>query len=339
MKFFFVGDFRSNTGPGIANKAIRKGLSKYGNILYSDANNRFSRVLEMIVKIPQSDAVCFCSSSKANIIGMKIAEMFNKKSFYIMHGYLTFESQVSNDNITEKEIEKINRFERYIFKTVDQVYCVSEGFMSYMKVTEPEFRDKFDYNYNGLDIGKIRKNAEKRSSSKNLRQIVSIGGGMKQKSNLAVCAAINKLNKERKMNLRYIVIGPPYTDKEEICSYDFVTYYDELPHERVLDILAESYLYIQNSIFETFGLALIEALCSKCNLLVSNTVGALGVIGDLENDDLIFDQNDTEEIARKIENIYRVGNASRLYSGLRTDMIDFDKAAKSLVEKMKARLT
>ena len=35
MRIFFVGDFQSNTGPGMANKAIRKGLLWNKSVLFS----------------------------------------------------------------------------------------------------------------------------------------------------------------------------------------------------------------------------------------------------------------------------------------------------------------
>jgi len=338
MRVFFVGDFKKNTGPGIANQAIRKGLHNNDKMLYSDANNKVIRVFEMLRKTIVSDCVCFCSPSKANLIGLKIAKVFSKKAFYVMHGYLTLENKINNESISQSEIKKINSFEKSIFRNVDRVFCVSESFMNYMKSAEPEFKEKFDYNYNGLDLNKIKDRTKKYCANKNPRQIVSIGGGMKRKNNLAVCEAIDKLNKEKNMNLKYIVIGLPYTDKERICSFDFVTYYDELSHDKVLEILAESYLYVQNSTFETFGLALIEALVSKCNLLVSNRVGAIGVIKTISDEDLIFNQNNIEEIANKIENVMTCENADRLYSGISSEEIDFEKAAKSLVEKIKNRL-
>lgn len=338
MRIFFIGDFKKNTGPSIANQAIRKGLLKYKDMLFSDADHKVTRVLEMIGKTFISDGVCFCSPSKANIIGLRIAKIFRKKSFYVMHGYLTLENRINNDNISNEDILEINSYERYIFKKVDRVFCVSENFMKYMKEAEPEFKDKFEYNYNGLDLLKIKYVADKYSIQKNKQQIVSLGGGMKRKNNLAICKAIDKLNREKNMNLKYIVIGLPYTEKARICSYDFVTYYDELPHERVLKILAESYLYIQNSTFETFGLAVIEALVLKCNLLISNIVGSIGVINTIGKDDLIFDQENIEEIANKIEKIYAVENADRLFCGISNEKIEFEKAAESLMIKIKNRL-
>lgn len=334
MKFFFVGDLKNNTGPAMANKAIRKGLLGNKSVVFSDANNKLTRALEIVVKILFSDGVCFCSFSKATIFGIRIAKLFNKKTFYLMHGYSTLENRINNENITEKQLMKINKCEKYIFRNVDHIFCVSEAFMNYMKDAEPEFKEKFDYNYNGLDLNKIKNSTVKYSANKKQGQIVSIGGGMKQKNNLAVCAAIDKLNKEKNMGLKYIVIGLPYTDKEKICSYDFVTYYDELPHEKVLGILAESYLYVQNSSFETFGLALIEALFSNCNLLVSRRVGAIGVIKTITDTDLIFNQDNIEEISSKIEKIINIGNARRLMRGVLEDEIGLERASESLLNKI-----
>jgi len=338
MKIFFVGDFKSNTGPGIANQSIRKGLFKKNNVVFSKATNNFTRVLEIIMYTFTSDGICFCSFSKVNIIGIKIARAFNKKTFYIMHGYSTLENKINNLVITNEEIMKINSFEKYIFKKVDRIFCVSKLFMNYMKEVEPDYKEKFDYIYTGLDLKEITVAAKQYSIKKNKQQIVSIGGGMKQKNNLAVCMAIDKLNKEKNMNLKYIVIGLPYTEKERICAYDFVTYYDELPHKKVLEILADSYLYIQNSTLETFGLSIIEALTLKCNLLVSNNVGAIELIKTITKDDLIFNQENIDEIASKIEKLMYFENYERLYNGILRDKIDYEKAAELLMFKIENRL-
>lgn len=319
----------------MANKAIRKGLLENDNIFYTDASNKVTRTLEILAKSFLSDGICFCSFSKINRFGIRVAKLFNKKTFYLMHGYATIESRINNENITEDEIMKINEYEKYIFRNVDRIFCVSEAFMNYMKDAEPEFKEKFDYNYNGLDLDKIKNSTEKYCANKKLGQIVSIGGGMKLKNNLAVCKAIDKLNKEKNMKLKYIVIGLPYTDKEEICGYDFVDYYEELPHKKVLEILSESHLYVQNSYFETFGLAVIEALYSNCDLLVSSKVGATGVIKNITDSDLIFDQDNIEEISSKIEKIINSGNAKRLQNCVLEDEIGLKRAAESLVNKIK----
>jgi glycosyltransferase involved in cell wall biosynthesis len=334
MKFFFVGDFENNTGPGMANKMMRKGLRNSSDMLYSDSKHKLTRVLELIYKTIISDIICFCSPSKANIIGILIAKLFRKKTFYIMHGYLTFETRINNTFQDEKEINSIHKYEKFILMNVEKVFCVSKKFMEFMKNKEEGITEKFDFNNNGIDLLEIENKVQEYKKLKKHNQIVSIGGGMRQKNNLTVCRAIEKLNKEENMDLTFIVIGLPYTDKESICSYEFVTYYDYLPHKYILEILAESNLYIQNSIFETFGLAVIEALASNCNLLISDNVGASGVIETIMEDEIIFNTWDIEEISGKIKWILMNANVDRLRSGLLREEIEFDKTSNLLIQKI-----
>lgn len=251
-----------------------------------------------------------------------------------MHGYKTYEAKINNPFISDEELKKINYEEKLLFRNIDKIFCVSEKFMEFMKKKEPEFKDKFDYNFNPIDFEKIQSISRKHKKPKKNNQIVSIGGGMRQKNNLMVCEAINKLNYEKGLDLKFTVIGLPYTDKDKICSYDFVTYYDELPHEKVIEILSESYLYIQNSTFETFGIAIIEALLCRCNLLLSDNIGATGVIRTIEDDDLIFDTQSIDEIAKKIERVMTNNNYQRLVSGILKDEIQFNKSAELLKIKI-----
>lgn len=334
MKFFFVGDFLNNTGPGMANKNLRVGLASFSNILYSDAKNKIIRILEMIFKITISDYICFCSPSKANIIGLKIAKLLKKKSFYIMHGYLTYENEVNQPNISKEELRKINLFEKFIFMHVEKIYCVSKNFMEFMKIAEPDYKEKFQYNNNGLNFMELENATWNFDVIKKSKQIVSIGGGMRQKNNLTICKAIDKLNNEKNLNLSFVVIGLPYTDKDSICAYDFVTYYEYLPHEEVLGVLRESYLYIQNTSFETYGLSVIEALASNCNLLISKNVGAMGVFKTINSEDLIYDTWDIEEISKKIEKIILKGNLDRLKRVLLRNEVELEKTAQTLIRKM-----
>lgn len=299
---FFVGDFSSETGPSIANNAIREGLKDTKGIIYSDAKNKLSRMIELIIKILISDIIIFCSSSQLNVYGIRIAKILNKKTFYIMHGYESYEYKMNNNKQNDKKLESIKKYEQFIFKHVDKIFCVSKSFMEFMKKNEPTFEKKFDYNYNGVNLDAFD-SIEYEKKSKKLNQIVSIGGGMRRKNNLIVCKAISKINRETNYNLKYIVIGQPYMDKDEICKYDFVTYYDFLPHQKVLEILRESRVYIQNSYLETFGIGVLEALFSGCSLIISQYVGAKDILTKIDDNSIIYNPNDVEEIANKLKNI------------------------------------
>lgn len=334
MKIFFMGDFILDTGPGIANKMLRKGLGENKNFLFSDAKSKLTRVLEIIYKTIYSDCVCFCSSSKANIIAIKVAKLFKKKTVYIMHGYLSHEYKINNTEVDEEELKEIKEYEQYIFQNVTKVFCVSKKLMQYMKTAEPQFAEKFDYNFNGVDFQKIEDIARMYNRKRNQKQILSIGGGMRRKNNLTVCKAIDKLNKEKNLNLKFVVVGLPYSDKDKIESYDFVTYYESLPYEKVLELMSESAIYVQNSSFETFGLSVLESLISGCDLLISNNVGAVDTITTITKDDLIFNTYEEQEIADKIEHLLKSHNAERLKQGINKEEILYTNSAKNLVNKI-----
>lgn len=327
-KIFFVGDFTGETGPGVANRILRSGFKGRNDMLFSESKSTLLRVLEIAVKLALSENVCFCSFSKINKIGIVIARLLKKNTFYIMHGYVKYENRINcieNNNYA---------LEEYIFKNIKKIFCVSQKFMDFMKKAEPEYKAKFDFNYNAIDHRIISEIVQMNHIEKHKNRIVSVGGGMRRKNNLAICKAIDILNRGKSLNLEYIVIGEPHNDKEEICWYPFVTYYDHLPRQKVLEIFASSYLYIQNSSFETFGLAVIEAFIGGCNLLVSDNVGALSMFTTCNDNDVIFDTNDVSEIAAKLYNILLNSNAERLRGGFDLKRLDPEVCASSLLTKI-----
>lgn len=332
-KVYFVGDFKSHTGPAIANKILIRGL-KHEQAIYSVYDNLFLRFIEYLFKMTISTSVCFCSYSRFNLIGIKIAKLMKKEIFYLMHGYKTYEYQINSKSVDIQEKNKINEFEKYIFKNSKKVFCVSKRFMKYMKEAEPDYADKFDYNYNGIDFEKIERYKQEVTADKKKNNIISLGGGMPQKNNLEICKAIDIINKEKNFNLEYIIIGKEYFIKSELEKYKFVKFYESKSHNEVIKLMAESFLYIQNSSLETFGISIIEALYSNCNMLISNHIGVLDVLEAIREEDVIFDINNTNEIARKIENIYSEENADRLYQGLQKSKIYYKHTAESLYKKI-----
>lgn len=333
---FFVGDFKSETGPAIANKTMREGLKNTKGIIYSNSKSKFFRLFELILKIIVSNNVVFCSSSRLNIYGIKIAKSLKRRTFYIMHGYESYEYKMNNNGKKDDKYKAIKVYEKFIFNNIDKIFCVSRSFMEFMKKREPDFEIKFDYNYNGVNIN----NFEILSNNDNLRklnQIVSIGGGMRRKNNLTVCKAIDKINKQTDYDLKYVVIGLPYTDKSEICKYDFVTYYNSLQHNEVLNILRQSNIYIQNSYLETFGISVLEAIFSGCNFIISKYVGARDILTEMDDINLINDPDNIEEIEKKIIAILKNKDKRKIYSKYNKEAILPVNSARNLISKIEGR--
>ena len=124
-----------------------------------------------------------------------------------------------------------------------------------------------------------------------------------------------------KKNLNLIVVGKNENDGEKIKSFDCVTWIDHLSHKELLRLMTESNIYIQNSVFETFCLAIIEALFAGCNLLISNSTGCLDLFENCTENDIIYDVYDQKEIAKKIQYLLDNPNNKRLMKGFKEEYI------------------
>ena len=286
-KAYFIGDMLNNTGPAIVNKSYYPYLNK--NIVFCFSNNKIIRSIHFLFNFIFVNNIIISGFSKLNCLLLIISKLFKKNTVYLMHGFAVEEVKY-NDNLNgEKKIKSEYRF----LKRVDKIVCVSEFFSEHLKKTYPEFKDKICFINNGISIDY---NETKQKKEHKTFTIISVGGGVKQKNNMTVCKAINSIKK----NIRFIVIGKLAEDGDRIKDYSFVEYYESLPHEEVIKKMRESDLYIQNSYFETFGLAIIEALESGCNLLISKNIGVCSILNNLKENDIILNNEDIEEISKKV---------------------------------------
>lgn len=89
-------------------------------------------------------------------------------------------------------------------------------------------------------------------------------------------------------------------------------------------------IYVQNSQFETFGLAPIEALFSGANVLLSLNMGCCDLFDCLDDADVICNNDDTEEIARKMRMLFKTGNNLRLRKSFHKEFISTEYQRKLL---------
>ena len=303
-KVFFIGDFYNNNGPSIANNALFKCLlldpDRTIQVSRSGNGNKLYRLFELLAKLPAADAICLCSFSFVNYYAILAAKLFHKKIMYILHGYIQYEEAING--APKKSLKKMMRLENFTFRCSDKIICVSKNAMKFVSNDFKEYHNKFEYIYNYVDI-EAKKHILKDS---NLDYIfMSIGGGMPRKANLQVCKAIEQLicrGDIKRERVQYIVVGPLMQFGKEIKKYDFVEYYEQLSHDQVIEKLQTADLYIQNSIFETFCLAVVEAIKCGCNVLLSKNIGAIELVSGLSENNIIMNVNDVSEIADKITN-------------------------------------
>ena len=90
-------------------------------------------------------------------------------------------------------------------------------------------------------------------------------------------------------------------------------------------------LFIQNSVFETFGLAPVEALLSDADVLISGKCGSLSVIKNTESEDIIQDPDDIQELVQKIGYMLENDNHTRLIVNLDKENTSWKKRSKELL--------
>jgi len=317
---YFAGDFVSNTGPANVNKRYKQLLND--GIYASQSNNKIVRTLHFISKVLFADTILVSGLSKFHLDILRVSQMLGKNVSYLMHGYTVVEDKL---NSTEYG-DKISKLERNILNESDKIICVSENFANYLKNAEPDLRDKITFVNNGVDLPATDPVSKRKNEKRFI--ILSVGGGMPRKNNLIVCKAIAKLNDSR---ITFVVIGDSGIDGNKIKKYSFVEYHEKLNHDKVLEMMSNADLYIQNSTFETFGLAVCEALSRGCNLLASKDVGAISVLDNLKKHNLINDSFDIEEMARKITHL-RTTKTSRPSF---VDGSSWTDSAHTLVERLK----
>ena len=323
MNLFFVGDFDSDNGPASVNKTLKKYMPN--NTLYSMETKLYKRIIELYLKIRKSDAVLFSGLSKINIIGFKIAKLLGKKSAYLMHGSTLLEGKI-NQNLNSKLVN----IEGKTLKLAPITICVSEVFMESIKTSYPQWIDKLTFVNNGIDWSMIE-SSEYENVKRESKTLLCVGGGVPLKKIKVVCEAIDYLNTREKYNLKLIVIGSVGKDTNKIKSYPFVRYIEKVAKKDMEFYYKKSHLYIQNSEFETFGLATIEALICGCNLLISKNVGAKAIINGLEANDLINDVDDIKEISRKIVRNLFNSNNDRLINSIKKDQASIESSYKKIM--------
>ena len=325
MRIFLAGDHYSGTGPANVTKYYIDNLPE--GTLYQKRRGKIARIPEIILNTIRADVVVYSGYSKQNILGLKAAKILKKPSAYIMHGCVEHENGI---NLEPDEV--MNRIERQTLELADLVIAVSEKFCRWLKDYYPMYAGKFDHVTNGIDTALLQNDAKRTDRDRHM--IFSIGGGMPRKKIKYICAAVEKLRREYDPELFLCVIGDRGADSAELDSYDHVDNRGIVPFEEGVRLFEEAALFVQNSCFETFGLAPVEALSCGCSVLCSDAVGALDLIGDLREEDVIRHYDDPEEIADKIRHLLDEPNAERLASSVEWEKHSWKTQSMALSAKL-----
>ncbi len=325
MKIFLIGDYYSGTGPANVTQQYKNHIE---NILYQRMRKKAPRLLEMAVKILLCDVVLLSGHSKQNLYAVKMAKICHKKTAFLMHGCVEHENAING--VDDRDMTDT---ERRTMEGADAIYAVSEHFAFWLKEHYPQYADKISAVPNGIDLSPAETPVS--GSERAMHRVISIGGGMPRKQIFYIAQAVMLLRQKSGFeDTELIVIGAEGLDTGKVNAYPCVKNLGLVPFERSMELLGSASLFVQNSCFETFGLAPLEALKMGDSLLLSKEVGALELFSDLREDDLIRNTRDPEEIAYKMKSLLEAGNHDRLLASIDTESVSWKKRSKLLVRKL-----
>lgn len=323
MKIAFIGKTNIVNGPANVNNAYKKEFGE--KVRFLKYSNMLPRVFEMYKVISESDVIIISSLCISNDIALRIAVRKKKPVLYFMVGCYDAETRINRLHYSKY----FGNNERRMLVNAKKIVTVSDSYMAWAKKYFPEYADKFSFVCLGVDWSKY--NYLQNSEQKDPYQIVVMGGGRPQKNNLVVCRVVQLLNEKYGKPYHLIVLGRDSSDTEKIKSMKYVENIGQVGPDKVRQILSKTSVFIQNSVFESFGLGSLEALGNGCNILISKDSGVLSVLNADANTDIIQDCTDIDEIALKIINLESVGNNARLVSSIDKEKSSLEFSSKILL--------
>ncbi len=324
-RIFLAGDAVSGTGPANVTKYYISRLPE--GTLYQKFRNKFLRVPEIVFKTLSCDVAVYSGYSRQNLLGLKIAKLFNKPCAYIMHGCVEYENEINLE-----PDESMSRVERRTLEMADLIIAVSAGFAAWLKDYYPMHAGKIDHVYNGID-GRLFEEGT-RGRDRDRHMIFSVGGGMPRKKIIHICEAVEKLRKQYDPEMYLCIVGDTGADSDAIDAYPFVKNLGIVSFDKTRHLYEKAALFVQNSCFETFGLAPVEALSCGCPVLLSKCIGALGIMGNVTDADAIEHCDDPDEIASKIRDLIENPNAARLAEGIDIESVSWERRCEELLAKL-----
>ncbi len=313
-KYLFIGNTSENTGPANVNKGIVKHLSPSFCTSFSD--NKLCKYVNSIIKTFFCDVVVVSGLSKVGMYSSKLGKRLGKKIIYIMHGCNEIEFSLNQMPINAKAL----KYEKYFLDNSDLILPVSKRYSEMIQEKYPICVGRTSYLHNGVDKADFNCMAMQREKGR----IIAVGGDRKLKNNIIVANAVAKLDDSKKLMVYGLLYQPNNLPKGKNIEFKGL-----VPQKQLYGEMIKSELYVLNSIYETFGLSVFDALQCGCSILVTNVAGALELLSVTEHD-VIYNPMDEDEIATKIEYLLQHPNNERLMKNLDFDKISYEMEVKRL---------
>jgi glycosyltransferase involved in cell wall biosynthesis len=255
-------------------------------------NYRYSprAVGELIRAVSQHDFVFVWFASPMAAAAVAAARALGKKSIVVAGGYDVADYAPLRHGMAHRPAQK--HFARFALEHCDLVLPVSRfNQEELLRFAKPR---RYQLVHNAVDLPPVDLERPRK------RQVVTVG---------AVDAVYSKLKGHERFvevasrlpDIRFVVAGPfkdRTVDKLRQRATPNVEFLGMVPHDRLVALLGESAAYAQLSYYESFGVAVAEAMWCGVTPVVSRLDALAEVVGETGE---LVDADDTDAVARAIE--------------------------------------
>jgi glycosyltransferase involved in cell wall biosynthesis len=190
-----------------------------------------------------------------------------------------------------------------LYGSYEKTICNSQGTLKMMMDWQPQIVNKLLLIYNGINTNKYWNSIEDNSGNKCLI-IISVGRLAPPKNYASAIMAMSKLST---LNFEYWIVGAGVLESELKSlvkrlkieqKIKFLGFRDDIP-----ELLTQADIFLQTSLWEGFGLAVVEAMSAGLPVVVSDVPGVQEVVGDNTNCGFLVNPTSENEITQKIKTL------------------------------------
>ncbi len=205
---------------------------------------------------------------------------------------------------------------------------------------------KIDVAYNGAHeeykpLSTTEREVVKKQYAEGCEYFVFAGALHPRKNIVNLLKAFVAFKKRFRSNMKLVIAGRLAWKYEEVAEMkenmpfkEDVKWVGYMNVDELSKVIGAAYVLVYPSLFEGFGIPILEALQCNVPAIVSNTSSMPEVAGDAA---LLVDPNDVQDIANKMELIYKDENLrAKLIAaaGVQVKKFNWDKAADQLWDSM-----
>ena len=228
----------------------------------------------------------------------------------------------------KSDLIKLKNWTAYSAKKADHIITISEyskrDIMEIYNV--PESKITVAYPGYNPDVYKVNKNTENKFNIKG-KYIVYVGTLQPRKNLALLIEALENLK-----DIKLVIVGKKGWLYEDIFSKvkslkleDRVIFTDFIPDTEIALLLNGAECFVLPSLYEGFGIPVVEAMACGCPVIASNTSSLPEIIGEAG---VLFDPNSKEDLVKSLEKVlYGVKYREELINkGLeRSKLFNWDK--------------